>query len=103
MGGIAKRTNNIGDVVAYIQVAQLDARQTYFLNNQSDGATLNVGIGNGQWHALSFMANANNHKMAGFPTFGNQRGFHLKKENLLGKLFFSNYLVHNVFLSVYLE
>ena len=94
MSGISERSYHIGHIVAHIEVAELDGRKSHFLNDDGDGAALDVGISNGQRHAFAFLAYANNDEIAGFSAFGNQRSLEFEKEHFLRELLLAYNLVH---------
>ena len=95
LGGIAKRTNHIRHVVAYVQGTEFLRRESNHLDYQCDGAFVDVGSGNGKWHALTFLANTHYHKVASLAALGDQWSFNLEEENLLRELLLSNDFVHD--------
>ena len=77
MGGIAQRTDDVGHVVANVEIAQLGRRKTNLLYNKHDGAALQVGAGYGEWHTLAFFAHTDDNEVARLAALGYQRGFNL--------------------------
>ena len=95
MSGFAQRTDHVGDIVPLIQVAQTGGGKSYFLYHQGNGTFGRIGTGYGQRHAFPFFAHADDDEMAGFPGFGNQRGFYLELEDFFGEAGLGYDSVHN--------
>ena len=85
MCGFAQRTDHVGDIIPFIQVAQTGGRKSHLLYYQCDSAFDRIGTGYGQRHTFPLFSNADNYEMTGLPGFGYQRGFDFKLEDLFGK------------------
>ena len=56
---------------------------TNHLNNQCDGTIINVGTGNCQRHAFTFLVNTYDDEITSLTTLGNQWSLNFEKEYLL--------------------
>ena len=72
MCSLAERTYHVGNLVAHVEVAELRGAHAHLLHHEGDGSGLNVGIGDGQRHTLTFLAHANDDEVSGTTSLGNQ-------------------------------
>ena len=94
MSGFTERAYHVGNLIAYIEVAELSTRDAYCLDNKRDGASLGVGIGNSEWHTLAFLVHAYDDEVTSTACFRNQRCFYHQLIYFLGELLLCNDFVH---------
>ena len=92
--GLSQRAHDVGDAVALLQFAQAGGRQAHFLHHEGDGSGHGVGLGDGEGHAFALLAHADDDEVSGLARPGDERCFNHELEDLLGEMFFVEYLIH---------
>ena len=94
MRGLTERTDDVGQLVADLHVAEARGANANLLHHQRDGAALDVGSGDGQGNALALGMRADDDEMSGLAAAGYQGCFDLDFEHFLGKGLFGYNRVH---------
>ena len=72
MSSLAQRAYDVRQFIAHIQVAELRGAHAHLLHDEGDGASLRVSISNGQRHALTLLAHADDDEVTGTTSLGDE-------------------------------
>ena len=97
MGSLAQRTDHVGQFVADVHLTKTRRRQSYFLHDKRDGATLGVCLGNGERYTLAVLSDADNDEMACTAGFRNERSLDDKLKHFFRKPLFGYNSIHKVY------
>ena len=81
-GGLAKRPDHVADGVAFLQRAQPFGGGAYYLDDQGDGATFGVAIGNGQRDTFAAAVGPHDDEVTGAMPGRYPRCFNFQTTNL---------------------
>ena len=81
MSGVTQRSYNISHIVTLVESAELLRRKTHHLHYKCDGAFVNVGASNGEWHALALLVDTHDDEVASLAAHGNQWSFDFEQEH----------------------
>src|SRR5699024_8172766 len=95
VGGLAQRTDEVLNVVSFVQRAQGVGGKAHFLEDDGDGALFPVIPGDGQRDPLSLLVHPENDELTGFGLFGDEGGLNFHQSDGRIQLFFSDNLIHN--------
>ena len=82
VGRVAEWSHHVVNLIALVQGAELGRRKSYLLYHQGDGAFLDVGIGDGQRHALAVVIYTDDDEVASLAALGDEWSFHIETEYL---------------------
>ena len=82
VGRVAEWSHHVVNLIALVQGAKLGRGESYLLYHQRDGAFLDVGIGDGQRHALAVVIYTDDDEVASLAALGDEWSFHIETEYL---------------------
>ena len=82
VGRVAEWSHHVVNLIALVQGAKLGRGESYLLYHQRDGTFLDVGIGDGQRHALAVVIYTDDDEVASLAALGDEWSFHIETEYL---------------------
>ena len=98
IGCLAKRADEVLDVISLIEGAQSDGCKTNLLENNGDCTLFPVIAGDGERDTLTLVVYTEDDKLACLCLSGNEGGLNLHQSNSGIQLFFSDNFIHNLIL-----